>query len=570
MEPKLDDTEYDVIIYGTGMTETYLSAALACAGKKVLHFEENQYYGGVFGTFSFTQFQSFLEKGFTLPFASSEEEISSPEIPKEFKIVPLLPQPSLINNGNFSIWNPPKPQPETLPASEIQIPEENAEKEDSQSEPTSKPESPKEQTEEEILRHHDRRFNIDTIPKVLWSAGSDVDVLVKSGTFRYLEFLCGKNTFIVDGNRLQLVPCSKKDIFRSKDISLIEKRQLMQFISTISQEFQNSSQSDATPGENKEKSESSESENKEAISFSSAEEEMSFVDFMNSKKLPGKLQQFLLYVISLIESYQGEASETRVSVKEGIARVKAYMTSIGRYGDTPFLIPLYGASELPQAYSRMSAVNGGIFVLNRRLNSIVVENSTFTGVLCSVGQFLKSKHFVVPAKFLPGSTSEEGLSRCVCITDKPLTDGEDLINLIIPPTPARKHTIFAYQFTSAVHSCPAGRYVVHLVAKASGNARTDLQEAVESLFITSDNYENQKDSGKPKATVVGYFNVLNFRGPQELPAGVITLNEVFVPEIGFSSNLKAAQEVFKSICGEEEPFLPERKDPNIMGEEQDY
>ena len=41
----MDDETYDVIICGTGITESTLSGLLSMEGKKVLHLDRNEYYG---------------------------------------------------------------------------------------------------------------------------------------------------------------------------------------------------------------------------------------------------------------------------------------------------------------------------------------------------------------------------------------------------------------------------------------------------------------------------------------------------------------------------------------------
>jgi RAB protein geranylgeranyltransferase component A len=38
--------EYDVIVLGTGLTECILSGVLSVKGKKVLHIDRNDHYGG--------------------------------------------------------------------------------------------------------------------------------------------------------------------------------------------------------------------------------------------------------------------------------------------------------------------------------------------------------------------------------------------------------------------------------------------------------------------------------------------------------------------------------------------
>ena len=40
-----DDNHFDVLVIGTGVTESVLSAALSRAGKRVLHIDTNAYYG---------------------------------------------------------------------------------------------------------------------------------------------------------------------------------------------------------------------------------------------------------------------------------------------------------------------------------------------------------------------------------------------------------------------------------------------------------------------------------------------------------------------------------------------
>lgn len=49
------DEEYDVIVLGTGLTECILSGLLSVEGKKVLHMDRNDYYGGECASLNLTQ-----------------------------------------------------------------------------------------------------------------------------------------------------------------------------------------------------------------------------------------------------------------------------------------------------------------------------------------------------------------------------------------------------------------------------------------------------------------------------------------------------------------------------------
>jgi len=40
------EDEYDAVVLGTGLTECILSGLLSVSGKKVLHIDRHDYYGG--------------------------------------------------------------------------------------------------------------------------------------------------------------------------------------------------------------------------------------------------------------------------------------------------------------------------------------------------------------------------------------------------------------------------------------------------------------------------------------------------------------------------------------------
>ncbi|KAI9474366.1 Rab GDP dissociation inhibitor alpha [Coemansia sp. RSA 989] len=57
------DEEYDVIILGTGLTECMLSGILAVEGKKVLHIDRNDFYGGECASVNLTQLYQRFRNG---------------------------------------------------------------------------------------------------------------------------------------------------------------------------------------------------------------------------------------------------------------------------------------------------------------------------------------------------------------------------------------------------------------------------------------------------------------------------------------------------------------------------
>ena len=67
--------------------------------------------------------------------------------------------------------------------------------------------------------------------------------------------------------------------------------------------------------------------------------------------------------------------------KDTIEKMQLYLESIGRYGDSPFLYPIYGLGGLPEAFSRLCAIHGGTYMLNTKVDEILVgADGKVTGI----------------------------------------------------------------------------------------------------------------------------------------------------------------------------------------------
>jgi Rab GDP dissociation inhibitor len=55
---------------------------------------------------------------------------------------------------------------------------------------------------------------------------------------------------------------------------------------------------------------------------------------------------------------------------------------MARYGKSPYIYPLYGLGELPQAFARLSAIHGGTYMLDKPIDDIITDPDTgkFVGV----------------------------------------------------------------------------------------------------------------------------------------------------------------------------------------------
>ncbi|NXD89482.1 RAE1 geranylgeranyltransferase, partial [Chaetorhynchus papuensis] len=88
---------------------------------------------------------------------------------------------------------------------------------------------PKKITYSQIVREG-RRFNIDLVSKLLYSRGLLIDLLIKSNVSRYAEFKNATRVLAFREGKVEQVPCSRADVFNSRQLSMVEKRMLMKFL----------------------------------------------------------------------------------------------------------------------------------------------------------------------------------------------------------------------------------------------------------------------------------------------------------------------------------------------------
>lgn len=125
-------------------------------------------------------------------------------------------------------------------------------------------------------------------------------------------------------------------------------------------------------------------------------------------------------------------------------RVVLYTSSMARYGKSPYIYPLYGLGELPQAFARLSAIYGGTYMLDKSIDEIVTDaDGKFVGVR-SGNETVKAKQVVGdPSYFGAGKTAEGGkvrvieegkVVRAICFLKHPIpgTEDADSAQIIIP------------------------------------------------------------------------------------------------------------------------------------------
>eukprot|EP00937_MAST-01D_sp_MAST-1D-sp2_P000562 g562.t1 len=408
-----------------------------------------------------------------------------------------------------------------------------------------------------------RRFCIDLAPRLVMCAGQQVDALVSSGVGRYLEFQSVEKVCVCDevvdaGSaapklRVWGVPCTKGDIFQDRKLSVLEKRQLMKFMQFCYDRLTQQLGGDGAVVSKNENDAAlrrgrslSRPQNKAAVQHDTAGfEERPFSQFLAHCKLSPKLQQVMLSAVALVPAADGcMADGTALNTLDGLNAVTRYLAATGKFGKTAFLCPVYGTCELPQAYCRLAAVYGGVYVLRNAVRGLLVAGtgtgtSTGTGggagagvgagaedgdegkgdasasaspsvedcgtvcrgVVTEAGEALGCRALVASPRYLPrewGRAAECGaeaeaeskvLLRRVCVTRKPLSEGCGRVFAVVPPnTPGvhNRYAVHVLQLDYAACVAAHDHFVLHLTTLVdAGNdaARDKVLLRVQSMLF---------------------------------------------------------------------------------------
>lgn len=528
-------SEYDVIVFGTGMVESIVAAACAHVGKKVLHLDRNSYYGNLWATFTLEGLQKYFginsenpQNEFTVDEARSEEKLSASNA------VYIKTDSHILISDVVQKWSVGE-SIDSVPDSDQDIKESS--------------DTCNVWTQNKII-NNSRKFNLDLSPKFLYSRGKMVELLLSSQVSRYMEFISITNILTFITNRLEVVPCSKSDVFTNKKVSVIEKRILMKVLDACLVYKDGS------------------------LVFKGFEED-TFYNYLKAKKVPDHLIHYIIYAIVM------GTKETPCLV--AVKQAQQFLFSIGAYGNSPFLWPMYGSSELLQAFCRLCAVFGGIYYLNRGIESLVIEDGNCVGVI-SNNQLLSAKHVILSSDVTPKEfiseeeTSKRKISRGILITDKPLyNSGRDGVSLVkFPPSEDLEECITLIELSSVSGACPKGLYIAHLWCLCKSSPQKDFEEIVSKLFSedkSGESNENQAETvaeklieDKPRILYSLYFSIddVYIKTSTRMPPNIFVCSG---PDMGldFESNINQAKEIFHSICPNEE-FLEHVADSNVSEE----
>ncbi|KAM4019913.1 rab proteins geranylgeranyltransferase component A 1 [Anomaloglossus baeobatrachus] len=589
--------ELDVVLLGTGLPESIVAAACSRIGQRVLHLDSRNYYGGNWASFTFSGLQTWIADCQKEHDGTEEARIEKESILENEDVLLLNQRDKTIQNieeytytrheslesvqeagslgvnpelittephdsdstteasaQNIDVAEQPivAAESQNEPQSETSAPaaqEESVESDPSTGdvsetdpcpEPGSPPEPQRKVTYSDIVREG-RRFNIDLVSKFLYSRGLLIDLLIKSNVSRYTEFKNVTRILTYHHGKIEQVPCSRSDVFSSKQLSMIEKRTLMKFLTFCADYEQHPEEYE---------------DHKEAM----------FSEFLHYKRLSPSLQHFVLCSIAMVSKSS--------STIEGLKATQHFLRCLGRYGNTPFLFHMYGLGEIPQCFCRMSAVFGGIYCLHHSLRGLLVDaqSSECKAVVDSRGKRIRCRYVVIEDGYLPENVCAQlcyrQISRAILITDRSvlISDTDQEISVLtVPPDDELLTGVHLTELCSSTNTCMKNTYLVHLTcASSKTTARDDLEPVVKKLFTLDAEEDRGTELEKPQALWVLYFNmrdssVIERQSYTGLPSNVFVCSG---PDTGFGYDVavQQAENIFRQMFPTEE-FCPPAPNP---------
>lgn len=407
----MDGSTYDIVVMGTGITESILSGLLSIEGNKILNIDKNPFYGDSGASLNIT-----------------------------------------------NIWKKFRPNEE--------VPKELG---------------------------HNRDWNIDLTPKFVMAYGKLVKMIIKTEVSHYLNWRCVEGTYVYQwseggifskkGGKFKKVPANDKEALSSDLMSFFEKRKCQKFFKFV-QNFE---------------LQDTKTHKKYPVA------KMTFGELVKDFGLEGNTVDFLGHAIALYT----DNSYTSLPALSVIDKLKLYMNSVGRFGDSPFIYPVYGLSGIPESFSRKSAVYGGTYMLNVELKKLEQQDGMHkvTGVWDGKEGFCLTKKIIAHPKYMTLLGMGDKLKktsttrRCICILENriPGTGKNNAVQIILPQNQIqRKSDIYIMMIGNSHGVCNKGYYLAIIsTTKEKENCDLDLKIALDMIGPVKYRFDMEEDNYEP-------------------------------------------------------------------------
>jgi len=450
------DETYDVIILGTGLKECILSGLLSVSGKKVLHLDRNDYYGGESASLNLKQLYK--------KFEGNDEKIDEKGL-----------GPS-------------------------------------------------------------KNYSVDLCPKFIMGCENLVKMLLHTKVTRYLEFRCVDGSFVYKEGKLYEVPMTPAAAMNSSLMGIFQKRRYHSFLQWVL-----------------------DVDLKDSKTWNKLDlKNMTMSEVFEYWKCDENTQDFTGHAVALYtdDSYLNDKTKTL----DCIERLQLYAWSLSRFEKSPYLYPIYGLGGLPEGFSRLAAVHGGVYMLRRAIEKILYDDD---GKVCGVevkdeGKAYCKQLISDPSYFLDTNKVKKTgqVARWLCILDHPVdgTNNASSAQIILATKQTgHKSDIYISVLSSALQVAPDKRWIAMISSQVyTNNPRKELAVAYEALgkvvkdfFFVTDTYEAINDSQKEQVFISSSMDATSH----------------------FQQATREVMEIYKAVTGKDVDL---NADPEVLGSDAQY
>jgi len=337
-----------------------------------------------------------------------------------------------------------------------------------------------------------RDWNVDLIPKFVMANGLLVKMLLHTGVTRYLEWKSVDGTFVYQyqeggffssEKHIHKVPVTAKDALSSNLMSLLEKKRAKDF-------FQFCLEWD-----------SSNPETLQGVNPNGHSMKQVYDKF--------GLQPLTIDFVGHCVALYTDDRYIQAACGPTIERIKLYIESFSRYGTSPFIYPIFGLGGLPEGFSRLSAIHGGTYMLNKPVDGFEYDAA---GKVCGVrsgNEVAKTKLVICDPSYVPDNKRKAvgQIIRAICILGAPIPETSDAQSCQIILTSSqmkRNNDIYVMTVSNSHNVAAKGKYIAIVSTQVETQKPEDeikpalkllgpiehIMCTVSTLFIPTDNGED--------------------------------------------------------------------------------
>ncbi|KAJ8447454.1 hypothetical protein Cgig2_019448 [Carnegiea gigantea] len=328
-----------------------------------------------------------------------------------------------------------------------------------------------------------KEYNVDMIPKFMMANEVLVRILIHTDVTKYLNFKAVDGSYVYNKRKIYKVPATDVEALKSPLMGLFEKRRARKFFIYV-QDYE-----DDDP------------KSHEGLDLN----KITARDLISKYGLEDDTIDFIGHALALHldDSYLDQPAY------DFVKRIRLYADSLARFqGGSPYIYPLYGLGELPQAFARLSAVYGGTYMLSKPDCKVVFDDAGKAIGVSSEGETAKCKKVVCDPSYLPDKVRKVGrVTRAICIMSHPIPDTNEShsAQVILPQKQlGRKSDMYLFCCSYTHNVAAKGKYIAFVTTEAeTDNPEVELKPGVDLLGpvdeIFYDSYDRYEPTNDPTA-----------------------------------------------------------------------